>query len=114
MWDNKTGAPSYGVTLAQTTDGYLWVGSFRGLFRFDGVRFQEFAPDFNATLHAKAIRKLFATADNKLWISYRWALAFSRMESSQPTVLPMAFRKVPSLASPKTAWDGSGLRRRAA
>ena len=59
------------MTMAQTTDGYLWVGSSRGLFRFDGVRFQEFAPDFATTLHAKSILKLFATTDNKLWIAYR-------------------------------------------
>jgi len=27
------------TSLAQTVDGYLWIGTVNGLFRFDGVRF---------------------------------------------------------------------------
>jgi ligand-binding sensor domain-containing protein len=35
------GAPD---AIAQTTDGYLWLGTQSGLLRFDGVRFVPFAP----------------------------------------------------------------------
>jgi len=35
------GTPS---TITQTTDGYVWIGTFAGLLRFDGVRFVPFAP----------------------------------------------------------------------
>jgi ligand-binding sensor domain-containing protein len=35
------GAPS---SITQTTDGYVWIGTFAGLLRFDGVRFVPFAP----------------------------------------------------------------------
>jgi ligand-binding sensor domain-containing protein len=35
-----TGAPT---AIAQTTDGYLWMGTANGLFRFDGVRFAPWA-----------------------------------------------------------------------
>ena len=38
-WTFKDGAPEPNA-FAQTSDGYLWVGSAAGLFRFDGVRFE--------------------------------------------------------------------------
>jgi len=43
-WLAKDGAPSQVNALAQTTDGFLWIGSSRGLFRFDGVQFEQFVP----------------------------------------------------------------------
>ena len=37
------GAPN---AIAQTSDGYIWIGTQAGLWRFDGVRFVPFAaPD---------------------------------------------------------------------
>ena len=30
--------------MTQTTDGYLWLGTPEGLYRFDGVQFVPFAP----------------------------------------------------------------------
>src|SRR3954470_22650761 len=36
----KDGAPTAIESLAQTSDGYLWIASAAGLFRFDGVRFE--------------------------------------------------------------------------
>src|ERR1700685_4106572 len=35
------GAPN---VMAQTTDGYLWIGTQAGLMRFDGVRFVSWRP----------------------------------------------------------------------
>src|SRR5262245_43345846 len=44
-WASDEGLPNNSVlALAQTSDGYLWVGTPNGLARFDGVRFEEFAP----------------------------------------------------------------------
>ena len=44
-WTIEDGAPSGIFTLAQTKDGYLWLGTFSGLFRFDGVRFERYQPE---------------------------------------------------------------------
>ena len=43
-WTFRDGAPEVTTALAQTEDGYLWVGAPAGLFRFDGVRFELFRP----------------------------------------------------------------------
>ena len=39
-WTQNEGAPIPGINaLAQTADGYLWLGTWHGLWRFDGLRF---------------------------------------------------------------------------
>src|SRR5215831_9975884 len=45
VWDTEDNLPSSIVTdITQTPDGYLWVGTYNGLARFDGVRFVTFNP----------------------------------------------------------------------
>ncbi len=42
-WGVKDGLPQTSVNaIAQTEDGYLWIGTFNGLARFDGYRFSYF------------------------------------------------------------------------
>ena len=36
-WTAKDGVPGESTWLAQTTDGWLWLGGASGLTRFDGV-----------------------------------------------------------------------------
>jgi ligand-binding sensor domain-containing protein len=44
-WRTKEGFISSEIrTIAQTTDGYLWLGTDSGLFRFDGVRTVPWVP----------------------------------------------------------------------
>src|SRR6185295_14804981 len=38
VWTVKDGFVGGVLTIAQTADGYLWVGGPGGLFRFDGIR----------------------------------------------------------------------------
>ena len=43
-WQSEEGLPENSVTgLAQTPDGFLWIGTPSGLARFDGIRFEEFS-----------------------------------------------------------------------
>jgi signal transduction histidine kinase/ligand-binding sensor domain-containing protein len=70
VWDRKSGVPADISALAQTTDGYLWVGSSRGLYRFDGIQFQKFEPESGAQLPSHDILSLFAAPDGRLWIGY--------------------------------------------
>src|SRR5690242_12656973 len=60
VWRGENGLPSSSVTaIAQTPDGYLWVGTYNGLARFDGVRFVKFDPDTTPQLKRARIRKLY-------------------------------------------------------
>jgi signal transduction histidine kinase/ligand-binding sensor domain-containing protein len=44
-WQSDDGLPNNTITgLAQTPDGYLWLGTPTGLVRFDGIRFEDFSP----------------------------------------------------------------------
>jgi len=70
-WTAKEGAPSQISALVQTSDGYLWIGSARGLFRFDGVRFERYQPPEGISLPSQNIYALLATQDGGLWISFR-------------------------------------------
>ena len=66
-WTAKHGVPADIRALAQTKDGYLWVGTALGLVRFDGVRFVPFTPGTD-TLKSVAVRRLLASRDGGLWI----------------------------------------------
>ena len=70
-WTAKDGAPSQISAIDQTTDGYLWIGSALGLFRFDGVTFEQYKPPDGMQLPSYNIYALMATPDNGLWISFR-------------------------------------------
>jgi ligand-binding sensor domain-containing protein len=62
--------PHLSVTaLAQTRDGYIWVGTLAGLARFDGVSFKVFTPQNCPELPKSRIGGLFEGADGTLFIA---------------------------------------------
>ena len=44
-WTVADGMPADIWAITQTQDGYLFLGSVNGLYRFDGVRVERFAAD---------------------------------------------------------------------
>jgi ligand-binding sensor domain-containing protein len=69
-WDTENNLPSSTVTaIAQTPDGYLWVGTYNGLARFDGARFVTFDPVNTPELTQTRIQGLFLDANGTLWIN---------------------------------------------
>ncbi len=62
-------------TIAQTPDGYLWLGTEFGLFRFDGVRSVPWQPRGNEHLPGSVIRRLLVSRDGTLWIGTHKGLA---------------------------------------
>ncbi len=69
-WTVRDGAPGGIRTLAQGADGVLWIGSGRGLFQFDGVRFERFEAPAGQTLLPHAPNVLLALPDTALWIGH--------------------------------------------
>jgi PAS domain S-box-containing protein len=61
--------------MAQTTDGYLWIGTQAGLMRFDGVRFVAWRPPEGKELPSSRINSLLGARDGSLWIGTTVGLA---------------------------------------
>jgi len=57
------------VSFAQTPDGYLWLGSHTGLWRFDGVKAVRWRAPEGRHLPDNWIGSLAVTHDGTLWIS---------------------------------------------
>jgi len=55
-------------TMHQTRDGYLWLGSQDGLYRFDGVRLTAFNKTNTPTLKGNNIVALYQDRGGTLWI----------------------------------------------
>jgi ligand-binding sensor domain-containing protein len=70
FWGFKENAPQGATGLAQTSDGYLWLGTATGLYRFDGVRFELFHSPFGDRLLSTNVFALFAPPSGGLWIGY--------------------------------------------
>lgn len=69
VWQVEQGLPQISVTsIAQTPDGYLWLGSFDGLARFDGVRFMVFDEANTPALRSSAVVRLLPDPQGGLWI----------------------------------------------
>ncbi len=68
-WTAKQGISGNVTALAQTTDGYLWVGTSDRLLRFNGISFEAYRPEVGS-LGAASVSALLATPDGGLWIGY--------------------------------------------
>jgi signal transduction histidine kinase/ligand-binding sensor domain-containing protein len=66
--DTKEGAPGQILALAQTADGYLWIGTHNGLYRFDGVTFERYEPRSGGPLPSKGTYSLWSSNKGELWI----------------------------------------------
>jgi signal transduction histidine kinase/ligand-binding sensor domain-containing protein len=79
-WTIRDGVFSGTVSaISQSVDGYLWVGTYSGLLRFDGVRFVNFEVATGHQLPNNTVVSLFSAKDGDLWIGttsglFRWGL----------------------------------------
>lgn len=69
VWLTEHGLPQNTVhAIAQTRDGYIWIGTEEGLARFDGVKFTIFDKQNTPELKSNYIRTLLADRQGALWI----------------------------------------------
>ncbi len=102
--------PGYIEAMAQTPDGYLWLGTEFGLVRFDGVRFVPWKSPAGERLPGNFIAGLLAARDGSLWIGTREGLA--RWKDGKLTNYPeLSGHRVDALVEDRagTVWTSAGL-----
>ena len=61
-------APNTVHSIIQTRDGYLWMTTFDGLVRFDGVKFKVFDKSNTRGLSTNRFTALYEDKDGTLWV----------------------------------------------
>src|SRR6266403_4522846 len=68
IWTIKDGLPSTFIySIAQSSDGYIWLGNADGLARFDGIQFFHWRSKENRILLG-AVRVVRAARDRGVWV----------------------------------------------
>ncbi len=65
----QEGAPSGVTSLTQAADGYIWIGTQTGVYRFDGDKFEAFTPTSGRLLDAY-VQGVFAPRSGGVWVGY--------------------------------------------
>lgn len=80
VWETAAGLPVGTVTvLAQTRDGYLWLGTPHGLVRFDGDEFRVIQDRSLTGAHDVRVTALLSAGDGALWIGLEDGCLVRRM-----------------------------------
>jgi signal transduction histidine kinase/ligand-binding sensor domain-containing protein len=78
-WTTNDGLPQHRIAcIKQTRDGYLWLGTWMGLVRFDGVTFTVFDKFNTLELTNDTINALAEDAEGTLWIGTKGGLVSYR------------------------------------
>jgi ligand-binding sensor domain-containing protein/signal transduction histidine kinase len=68
-WQIEDGLPQNSVeSIVQTPDGYLWLATYAGLARFDGVRFAQFDASNLPGLPGNRPERLYVDREGALWV----------------------------------------------
>ncbi|MBN1950133.1 MAG: response regulator [Bacteroidales bacterium] len=61
---------SYVYTICQDMNGFIWIGTDNGLFRYDGQQFLQYLnqPGDMSSINSNVIYELFRDSRNRLWI----------------------------------------------
>ncbi|HET7625699.1 MAG TPA: two-component regulator propeller domain-containing protein [Verrucomicrobiae bacterium] len=69
-WQTDEGLPDNSIAgLAQTPDGYIWIGTPSGLFRFDGIHFERFSLTNIIALPNRGIVTMMSGRAGSLWLA---------------------------------------------
>lgn len=116
-WTPEQGAPSNVVGIAQTRDGYLWLASAEGVFRFDGLSFEQIASPSDVRFRSAIPTSIFVDRAGRTWVGYnqgagiavyfRGRLRAVPMTAPPPSILKFAQGSDGGLWA---SWGGQGDR----
>ena len=84
QWEMKDGLPQSSANdILQTKDGYIWLATFAGLVRFDGVNFTTYNHFNTKGMRSERILNLFEDSHGAIWLSTE--NGFIRFENGECT-----------------------------
>ena len=101
-WRVQEGTLPLPTAIAQTRDGYLWIGTKTGLLRFDGVRFVEADVSGQESLRGVPIWSLLATRNGDLWVGAPGFVA--RIREGRSTRFKISGRALQMIADGEAIW----------
>ncbi|SFR96623.1 sensor histidine kinase [Sphingomonas jatrophae] len=105
-WTSEQGAPGNVVGLTQTPDGYLWLASAEGVFRFDGLSFEHIAPPPDPRFASAIPTAVFADRQGRLWVGFNQAAGAAIYRDGALHAVPMT-KAPPSLLKFAQRRDGA-------
>jgi signal transduction histidine kinase/ligand-binding sensor domain-containing protein len=106
-WTADNGLPQNSVRdIVQTQDGYLWLTTFDGLVRFDGVRFTVFNKSNSPGITSNRFVNLFEDRSGDLWAGVETGEVVRRHQGRFTTYTQA--QGLPGDALPRLADDGQG------
>ncbi|MGU3390735.1 sensor histidine kinase [Sphingomonas sp. M1A8_2b] len=69
-WTLGDGAPGNIRAIAQGRDGYLWLGTATGVYRFDGIVFERIVPVDQDPRRSPQVTALLAARNGDIWVGY--------------------------------------------
>src|SRR6266576_6597946 len=67
-WSVQNGFTADGVTsIAQSKDGFIWIGTRKGLVRYDGIEFKNFPLPETGAFPYRSISAVAGSEDGGLW-----------------------------------------------
>jgi len=98
-WDQEKGLLSPRIDgITRTADGYVWMATYGGLVRFDGLRFTTFTTNSIPALKVNTVNCVFVDHKNTLWIG-----------TTAGTLVKMTEAGFTGIALPSTAYDGKRI-----
>ncbi len=111
-WNTREGLPQSSVeSMAQTPDGYLWLGTQEGLAQFDGIRIKVFDKSNTKALRHNRVTALLADHEGSLWVGTEGG-GLARLRNREWTVpndLGLPNERVRSIVEDEegTVWVGT-------
>ena len=90
-WEIEDGLLGRASDVVQTTDGYLWVATDEGLFRFDGARFVEHTTATVSAFHSDDFVSVDVLSSGDLWVGSRDGWTY-RLRDGEWTAYPVDLR----------------------